>query len=62
MNKNITFLHNKILCNSPCTLPIHMEATTVKVQSKYSIGVQLLDVIRIVIHGILLTASEYINS
>jgi len=39
-----------------------MEATTVKVQSKYSIGVQLLDVIRIVIHGILLTASEYINS
>jgi len=39
-----------------------MAATAVKVQGKYSIGVQLLDVIRIAIHSILLTASENINS
>jgi len=40
MNKNTTFLHIKILCSSPCTLPIHMAATAVKVQGKYSIGVR----------------------
>jgi hypothetical protein len=39
-----------------------MAATAAKIQGKYSMEVQLLDVIRIVIHGIILTASENINS
>jgi hypothetical protein len=39
-----------------------MAATAVKVQGKYSIGGQLLDVIRIIVHTILSTASENINS
>jgi len=39
-----------------------MAAAAVKVLGKYSIGVQLLDVIRIIIHSIILTASENTNS